>query len=701
MMRNQGLAFRLTLLILVGSVLVFGLAFGYNYVVVRKLIVKNVGENARNLAQTTVNRVQAVLGATAKVPENLAEFLGQSDYTRDQLFRLIRSTVENNPEVYGSGVVFEPYAFDPKSYYFGPYFYRNQDKLEFTNLGGNTYRYFTMDWYQIPKELGRAVWSEPYYDEGGAGILMSTYSVPFYKMEGGTKRFMGVVTADVSLQWLQAIVSSIRISQTGYAFLISQDGVIVTHPMQDLIMNETIFSLAEARNSSGLRNIGRAMIQGQSGFVPTTSIVSDKPCWLVYAPVPANGWSLAALFPQDELMADVTDLNHTVLSLAAAGTLLLLLIVASAAHSITGPLTALTRASEGLARGNLDGPLPTVTSEDEVGRLTAAFAHMQRDLKQYITDLRETSAARERAAAELEEYSRTLEHKVEMRTQELRAKNTDLENTLRELKTTQEKLIVQEKLASLGALTAGIAHEIKNPLNFVTNFAELSVELVSELREIVEAQQERLDPNTREDIAAIVDDLQQNMGKITEHGKRADSIVRGMLQHSRGKSGAPVPTDLNALLAEYVALAYHGMRAQDSSFNITIETSYDPAVGMVAVVPQDISRAFLNIITNACYATNEKQKTAANGFSPTLWVQTLDLGDRVKISIRDNGPGIPAAIRDKVFNPFFTTKPPGKGTGLGLSITYDIIRQHQGEIHLDSEEGNYTQFVIVLPKTPS
>lgn len=701
MMQNWGLAFRLTFLILVGSIVVLGFTLGYNYVVVREIIIRDVGENAQNLAQTTVNRVQTVLRSTEKIPENLAEFLGQSNYSQDQLLRLIRSVVENNPEVYGSGVAFAPHAFDRQSYYFAPYYHRGHEKLEFVNLGSDTYRYFTMDWYQIPKELGRAAWSEPYYDEGGGGIVMSTYSVPFYQTEGDTRRFMGVVSVDVSLQWLQAIVSSIRISQTGYAFLISRNGVIVTHPMRNLIMNETIFSLAEARHSKQLREIGRAMIHGQSGFVPTASMVSDQPCWMVYAPVPANGWSLAALFPRDELMADVTNLNHIVWSLAAAGTLLLLIIVASAARSITRPLTALTRASESLAQGNLDGALPTVTSHDEVGRLTAAFAHMQRVLKQYITDLKETSAARERAAAELEEYSRTLEQKVEMRTQEIQAKNTDLENTLNELKNTQEKLIVQEKLASLGALTAGIAHEIKNPLNFVTNFAELSVELVGELREVVEAQSDRIAPKDREDLGAIIDDLRQNMAKITEHGKRADSIVRGMLQHSRGKSGTPVPTDLNALLAEYVALAYHGLRAQDASFNIALETSYDPAVGMVAVVPQDISRVFLNIINNACYAAHEKRQSAGAAFSPTVWVRTADLGDHVRISIRDNGAGIPAAIREKIFNPFFTTKPPGKGTGLGLSITYDIVRQHHGEIHVESEADRYTEFVIVLPKKMS
>ncbi len=514
MRKSRGLAFRLSFLTLAGCVLVLGLSFGYNYVVVRRIIIKNIGDNAQHLAATTVNRVQAVLSATAKVPENLAEFLMHANYTRDELLTLLRAVVENNPEVYGATVAFEPGVFDPQSYYFAPYFYRDRDRIAFTYLGSDSYRYFTMDWYQMPKELGRPVWSEPYYDEGGGGIVMSTYSVPLYQSVDGNRRFIGVVTADVSLRWLQAIVSSIHISRTGYAFLISRNGMMVTHPLANLIMNETIFSIAEARQDLGLRQIGRAMIQGGSGLAQANSMVSEKPCWLAYAPVPANGWSLAALFPQDELMADVSNLNHTVIGLAGVGTLLLLIVVVSVARSITGPLTALTGASEQLARGELDSSLPEVRSGDEVGRLTAAFTRMQRDLKRYITDLQETSAARERAAAQLEEYSRTLEHKVEERTQELRDKNVDLESTLTELKKTQDQLIVQEKLASLGALVAGIAHEIKNPLNFVTNFAELSIELVDELRQTIATHKDKLDARQLEDLDALVDDLTQNVNKI-------------------------------------------------------------------------------------------------------------------------------------------------------------------------------------------
>ncbi|MEQ8385807.1 MAG: AAA family ATPase [Coleofasciculus sp. A1-SPW-01] len=300
---------------------------------------------------------------------------------------------------------------------------------------------------------------------------------------------------------------------------------------------------------------------------------------------------------------------------------------------------------------------------------------------------------------QLEAYSRNLEIKVDQRTQELQEKNQELSATLKKLKATQDQIIAQEKLASLGALTAGIAHEIKNPLNFVNNFAELSAELTEELLEELDSQKERLDPESTEYIEEILTDLGQNVKKINEHGKRADNIVRGMLMHSRGQGNERQLTDINTLLAEYVNLAYHGMRAKDSSFNITIETHYDPTIGQVSIVPQNISRVFLNVINNACYAAHDKKKAIGAGFTPTLSVTTKNLGDTLEIRIRDNGNGIPADIRDKIFNPFFTTKPTGQGTGLGLSISHDIIvGEHQGEIQVTTELGEYTEFKLILPQ---
>jgi ligand-binding sensor domain-containing protein/signal transduction histidine kinase len=285
-----------------------------------------------------------------------------------------------------------------------------------------------------------------------------------------------------------------------------------------------------------------------------------------------------------------------------------------------------------------------------------------------------------------------LEHLVQERTGEL-------QKTLNNLKETQNQLILSEKMASLGQLTAGIAHEIKNPLNFITNFSVLSHDLTKDLRKELAAERDRVDPKRAKEIEELLNDLEQNVSKINDHGKRADSIVRGMLLHSRGKSGERQDTDLNALLAEYTNLAYHGMRAQDQSFNVKIETDLDPSIGKVSVVPQDLSRAFLNIVNNACYAANDKRKTSKNGFSPVVRVSAKNIGGAVEIRIRDNGNGIPLSIREKIFNPFFTTKPAGAGTGLGLSLSYDIITQeHKGEIRVDTKEGEFTEFVITIPR---
>jgi ligand-binding sensor domain-containing protein/signal transduction histidine kinase len=285
-----------------------------------------------------------------------------------------------------------------------------------------------------------------------------------------------------------------------------------------------------------------------------------------------------------------------------------------------------------------------------------------------------------------------LEHLVQERTGEL-------QKTLNNLKEMQTQLILSEKMASLGQLTAGIAHEIKNPLNFITNFSVLSHDLTKDLRKELAAERDRVDPKRAQEIESLLNDLEQNVSKINDHGKRADSIVRGMLLHSRGKSGERQETDLNALLAEYTNLAYHGMRAQDQSFNVKIETDLDPSIGKVSVVPQDLSRAFLNIVNNACYAANDKRKTSKNGFSPVVRVSAKNIPGAVEIRIRDNGNGIPQSIREKIFNPFFTTKPAGAGTGLGLSLSYDIITQeHKGEIRVDTKEGEFTEFVITIPR---
>ena len=272
------------------------------------------------------------------------------------------------------------------------------------------------------------------------------------------------------------------------------------------------------------------------------------------------------------------------------------------------------------------------------------------------------------------------------------------EASLEDLRTAQDRLVQTEKLASLGQLTAGIAHEIKNPLNFVNNFSAVSVELIDELREALGGA--HLDSKLRAEISEIADTLQSNLDKVVQHGKRADAIVKNMLLHSRQGSGEHRPVDINALVDESLNLAYHGARAEKQGFNITLERSFDPAAGEVDLFPQEITRVLLNLISNGFYAAT-KRKAEANGgdYEPTLAAATKNLGDSVEIRIRDNGTGIPPEVKEKLFNPFFTTKPAGEGTGLGLSISHDIIvKQHGGSIEVDTQPGEFTEFRIVLPR---
>ncbi len=265
-----------------------------------------------------------------------------------------------------------------------------------------------------------------------------------------------------------------------------------------------------------------------------------------------------------------------------------------------------------------------------------------------------------------------------------------------DLVATQKRLVQSEKLASLGELTAGIAHEIQNPLNFVNNFSELSVELAEELQE--EFKKLDIKGEDAEYLEQLLSDIVSNQQKINHHGKRADGIVKGMLRHSRGSSGEMELTDINEIADEYLRLAYHGLRAKDKSFNVTMHTDFDENLGKIKAVPQDIGRVILNIITNAFYAVDEKAKKSTTGeYAPAVWLSTKKTGNKVHITIRDNGDGIPGEIIDKIFQPFFTTKSTGKGTGLGLSMAYDIITKvHGGELHVTTEAGEFTEFLIDL-----
>jgi signal transduction histidine kinase len=287
---------------------------------------------------------------------------------------------------------------------------------------------------------------------------------------------------------------------------------------------------------------------------------------------------------------------------------------------------------------------------------------------------------------------------------QLSRQKRELEAALETLKTTQSQLIQSEKMASLGELTAGIAHEIQNPLNFVNNFSEVNQELLEELRNEEAKPKSERNEQLEDD---LLTSIEQNLEKINHHGKRADAIVKGMLQHSRASSPQKEPIDVNALVDEYLRLAYHGLRAKDKSFNTKFETDFDPLLQKIIAVPQEIGRVVLNLINNAFYSVSEKSKllqegsfAVVQGYEPKIYVSTKKMNGNTEIRVRDNGMGIPAEIADKIFQPFFTTKPAGQGTGLGLSLAYDIITKgHGGELKVTTEEGEGTEFVIVLPIT--
>lgn len=863
---QRGISFKMILFIFASVFIITAIIFSYIFRVSHNTILTNLKENSRLLTQSTVAEVEKVLTAVQKIPDNLSKIIESGNYTPEQIEKLLFLAVQNNKEIFGASITFEPDYNGPAGKYSSISAYQFNNHLLSMKTEKNQFTNYIADWYLIPKELDKPLWSEPYLKADGDYAVISTYSVPIYSYANGKKKFIGILCADLSLEWLQQLVSRIKVYDTGYAFMISRNGSLTTHPRPELIMNATVFSLAEETNSPQLREIGRHMIKGESSFaeVEYHNVTTGKLSWISYAPVTINGWSLGIVYPVNELTASLDNLFKVILILSVIGGIILLSVIILISRSITSPLRRLALVTQKIGEGRFDIELPEIKGKDEISELNNSFSVMQQALRNTIEQLKKANIV-------LEDYSRTLEDKVDERTSELIDKNRELDKSIEnvktlskigreitstldlesifstvyesvnslldagsfsivllnekeqllecklaiengerlpefsfstldknrfavwcldnrkpvfindvdteyikyiasrskpkaglyvssliylplmvgeriigvistqsfkknaytenhlniftnlanfiaigldnayayekvnranvELKEAQNQLIQAEKMASLGQLTAGIAHEIKNPLNFINNFSELSIGIADELLEEFSKQADRLDPKSVDYIKEILTDLEHNAKKINDHGKRADSIVKGMLLHSRGKSGERQKTNINDMLVEYLNLAYHGFRAQDSTFNIKMEADYDPTIENISVVPQNLSRVFLNIFNNGCYSVHEKKKEKKDSFDPLLRVTTKNLGDKVEIRIKDNGKGIPQDILDKIFNPFFTTKPTGKGTGLGLSLSYDIIvQEHKGELNVVSEPGEFAEFIITLPK---
>jgi sigma-B regulation protein RsbU (phosphoserine phosphatase) len=382
--RPLGLATRLSLAILTGAALIFIGAFGYNHYTATQAVIQDMASDAQSLTLQVAYKLESILQSAAQTPRNMASLIEDIPYRENDLNRMIKGLVEDNPNIFGMAIAYEPGAFDPGRLYFCPYGYRDGKEIKMTMLGGESYDYFSMDWYHIPRELNRHQWSEPYYDEGGGNIVMSTFAMPFYDESKNPKTFRGVVTADLSLIWLEEIVSAVKVLETGYAFLISKNGVFVTCPQRRYIMRESIFSLAEEHRDEQLRHIGRRMIAGDAGLAAINNVLSHgKPAWLYFAPLPSTGWSLGVVFPKDELLAPVHLLSRKLGLIAAGGLALLGALIIFTSRRITLPLGALAQQTEVIAHGDFTAKAPE-TGAREVAHLARSFNRMGDHLVDYI-----------------------------------------------------------------------------------------------------------------------------------------------------------------------------------------------------------------------------------------------------------------------------------------------------------------------------
>ncbi|GMU85488.1 MAG: hypothetical protein AMXMBFR48_07300 [Ignavibacteriales bacterium] len=490
----------------------------------------------------------------------------------------------------------------------------------------------------------------------------------------------GILVAKINLNSFFERLAHNPFAKSGNLYLINADGLNIaskekTNLSELKIVQDIKTLIAQKLRSNGVTNY-------------VTPDGNEKVASFSF---PENlDWVVFAEKDEEVAYATVDKMNFTLWVLVGLGLLVGFGGAVISGGVISQPIRNLSKAAETISAGNFDVDVE-YKANDAIGKLGNTLVSMAQSLKESFKKIALQNK-------QLEEYSKTLEIKVEERTIELKDKNNELENTLVQLKETQAQLVMQQKLASLGALTAGIAHEIKNPLNFVNNFAKLTTGLVDELSEEIDrvkTDPAKIDPGYLEEIFG---DIKTNVTKIGEHGTRADNIVKGMLEHSRGDTGEFQMTDLNALLAESLDNGYNAVKNNRPGFSCELKKNFDPSLDKLNINPQTFSRVMVNIFENAFYAMFKKGEAKGSAYVPLLELTTKKSDVSVDIIIKDNGTGIPQSVIDKVFEPFFTTKPTGEGTGLGLSLSYDIITQiHRGKLAVSSVEGESTEFLITLP----
>ncbi len=397
--KNMSVIYKVTIPIIIITVLVFGTAVVYNYEFSKGLLLKNVEENTRNLINSAINKSEGFFVSVEKIAQNINYVLEDRYLESQEIYSLIEKIVKKNDEVFGSCLAFEPFEYDKSTAYFAPYCYEKDGEVYCNNLAERGYDYPLWDWYQIPKVLKRDVWSEPYFDEGGGESIMSTYSVPIFDESRGNIK--AIFTLDLSLEWLNELVSQIKIFDTGYAFLISRKGTIITHPESEYIMNESIFSLAKENEYEELREIGQKMINSEEQFIKVNSVLYNGVSWLYFAPLSNNHWSIGFVFPEKELYADLNELTFNIVAIIVIGIVIIAFVVFFIVRKLTKPLVKLSAITGEIGKGNLDVTLPENNSKDEIGKLRDSFFNMQQSLKEYIINLENTLSAKKRMESEL------------------------------------------------------------------------------------------------------------------------------------------------------------------------------------------------------------------------------------------------------------------------------------------------------------
>ena len=399
MFRKWSIAWRLSVSVLLASVLILSAVIGYGYIIARQILEQELEAKARQMARATTGRIELVEIAARKIVEGMDGQLENYPPTdKEVLFTLLERLVRDNGEIYGATVALEPGAFGYSKNYTAPYVYRSWNQMVRDDRSKHATPYFVQDWYAIPQLMQRPVWIEPYRAEGRGNVLMVTYASPMIDVQG---KFLGVVSCDISLEWLTDLLHSLPLGKDGFAFLVSRNGTLISHPNRALILNESMFSLQDENGKAILRSIGRDMVQGKSGFIPYNTMFSGQHGWLLYQPIAANGWSIGIFFPQAELMGKVAELSRIEATVAIIGFLLLIPVILLIARSITGPLRKLAESTRILAAGSLDAPLPQIAGDDEVARLAKSFVVMRDELKTHITMLEVAATTKERIESEL------------------------------------------------------------------------------------------------------------------------------------------------------------------------------------------------------------------------------------------------------------------------------------------------------------